>query len=263
MKTVDPSKQARTGLAWGVSLLIHSMVIGGVAWWLDARLLPPPAQPVPMSLAMLVAAQPPAQAEPMPVEPQMVEPLSEPEPILAPTPEPILELKPEPKPKPETKPQPKQPKPKTESQKPASFPSTPPALLSDAPVMAAPDSEPQPAEAVAVVAAPAQPTLPASAVNARVDAAYGAGIRQAVAEHKHYPMLARRMLEEGQVVVAFSVNAQGELSALRIAQSSGSERLDEAALQAVRDAAPFPPFPEGVQRTQWSFTLPLRFSLDS
>jgi TonB family protein len=48
--------------------------------------------------------------------------------------------------------------------------------------------------------------------------------------------------QEGSVLVAFSVGLDGALTALRIARSSGVERLDSAALQIVgRAAFPVPP----------------------
>jgi len=63
--------------------------------------------------------------------------------------------------------------------------------------------------------------------------------------------------------VEFTLESSGALVAVRIKQGSGSELLDEAALQAVRDAAPFAPFPEGSTRQRWEFTLPLSFMLDA
>jgi len=96
-----------------------------------------------------------------------------------------------------------------------------------------------------------------------LEASYRDRIRQAVDAHKHYPRMARRLGVEGRVVLAFTLRADGRLAGVRVAESSGSELLDEAALQAVRDAAPFPPFPEGVGRERWDFTLPLYFALDS
>jgi protein TonB len=279
MTSGNSPKTPHTKQAWGLSLLVHSVVIGGVAWWLSAHFVPheSSAQPVPMSLAMLVAAQPSApetvaQVEPTPAEPPVVDAVSEPmsvsesEPKIEPKPENKPEIKPRPK---ETKPkQPKSKESKLEKLQakpkiPLPAPPAPPALVSDAPTLTAAEPVSQRAAAVPVVAASLLTAPPSSAVNAQMEAAYGARIRQAVAEHKHYPKLARRLQEEGRVVVAFSVDAQGRLVDVHVKQSSGSERLDEAALQAVRDAAPFPPFPEGVQRAQWSFNLPLSFSLDS
>lgn len=59
------------------------------------------------------------------------------------------------------------------------------------------------------------------------------------------------------VLVSFTVNAGGGLGSVRIARSSGSPELDQAALAIVRRAAPFPPIPAEAGRRSWAFTLPL------
>lgn len=62
---------------------------------------------------------------------------------------------------------------------------------------------------------------------------------------------------ERDVTVAFTVTASGGLGSLGIARSSGSASLDQAALAAVRRAAPFPAIPDGAGRSSWQFTIPL------
>ncbi len=51
--------------------------------------------------------------------------------------------------------------------------------------------------------------------------------------------------ESRRVVVVFKVHSQGELSDLRIDKSGGTAIADQAALQAVQNAAPFRPLPPG------------------
>lgn len=51
--------------------------------------------------------------------------------------------------------------------------------------------------------------------------------------------------ESRRVVVIFKIHSQGELSDLRIDRSSGVASADQAALQAVQNAAPFRPLPNG------------------
>ncbi|MEO0633523.1 MAG: TonB family protein [Pseudomonadota bacterium] len=55
-------------------------------------------------------------------------------------------------------------------------------------------------------------------------------------------------------VVTFRIAANGGLSAVAIRSSSGSAKLDRAAIQMIQRAAPFPPPPPGAQR---SFNLPI------
>lgn len=61
-----------------------------------------------------------------------------------------------------------------------------------------------------------------------------------------YPPAARRDGQEGRALVRFSLDREGQLVALRVSESSGNPLLDEAALETVRRAAPFPPPPDGL-----------------
>ena len=75
-----------------------------------------------------------------------------------------------------------------------------------------------------------------------------------------YPAQARRQGVHGETRVSFVVAADGSVSSIRMVGSSGSAALDEAALDAVRRAAPFPPIPEAAGRSSWNFTVPLAFN---
>ena len=63
----------------------------------------------------------------------------------------------------------------------------------------------------------------------------------------------------GTVKVAFEIDAKGGLASERIAQSSGSASLDQAALLLVRRAAPFPAPPSHAASRDTSFVVPVRF----
>ncbi len=64
-----------------------------------------------------------------------------------------------------------------------------------------------------------------------------------------------RVGTKGTSVVAFTISSAGGLSAISLARSSGSPRLDQAALHVVRKAAPFPPPPAGARR---SFSIKIK-----
>lgn len=252
--------EGRSRPAWIASLAIHGVLVAAVAWWLADRLDrdAAPAAPTPLKLAMFQAPEPappePVQ-EPVQEEPVQEEPVQEPPPpqaIPEPAPEPPPPLPVE-RPKPvQVKPRPSPPKvapPRPVEPIPAPAEATQPPVQASAPPAAMP-AAPAPA---------AEPMPPAP--DPALEADYRDRIRQAVDAHKHYPRMARRMGVEGRVMLAFTIRADGRLAGVRVAESSGSEVLDEAALQAVRDAAPFPPFPESIGRERWDFTLPLTFAL--
>lgn len=63
----------------------------------------------------------------------------------------------------------------------------------------------------------------------------------------------------GETQVAFTVLADGSATGIRVVSSSGSPVLDQAALDAVSRAAPFPPIPAEAGRGQWPFAVPVFF----
>jgi protein TonB len=65
-------------------------------------------------------------------------------------------------------------------------------------------------------------------------------IRDAIQRGIAYPALARKMGWEGKVVVAFLVLPDGSVRYVRVVQGSGYLALDRGAVDAVRNAAPFP-----------------------
>ena len=62
-------------------------------------------------------------------------------------------------------------------------------------------------------------------------------------------------------MVSFVIRKTGELTDLRVTGSSGSRRLDEAALKTLRRISPFQPIPEALARDAWSITVPIAFHL--
>ncbi|MEM8654320.1 MAG: TonB family protein [Pseudomonadota bacterium] len=59
----------------------------------------------------------------------------------------------------------------------------------------------------------------------------------------------------GAATVAFRIASNGGLSAVSVARSSGSAELDRAAMQVIRQAAPFPTPPQGARR---SFSIQIK-----
>lgn len=64
-------------------------------------------------------------------------------------------------------------------------------------------------------------------------------LHAAIQAEQHYPENAEQMHRQGSVRVEFTLFEDGHVSELGVVKSSGTSSLDEAALKAVRDAAPF------------------------
>ncbi|HPP47682.1 MAG TPA: TonB family protein, partial [Accumulibacter sp.] len=77
----------------------------------------------------------------------------------------------------------------------------------------------------------------------------------------HYPEAARRLGQEGRVLLRVRVSAQGTPLAIDIRQSSGFPRLDEAARSAVAHWR-FVPARRGDEAVESSVLVPLQFRLD-
>jgi protein TonB len=76
-----------------------------------------------------------------------------------------------------------------------------------------------------------------------------------------YPDASRRLGESGQVMLRVLVDEHGLATEVHVARSSGFNRLDQAAVRAIREAR-FRPYAEaGVARPFWVNT-PFAFNLD-
>jgi protein TonB len=179
--------------------------------------------PAPIQVVLLDPA-PPVQAPPRPAPP---EPQS-----LVPTPP-----KPVAKPKPVAMPLPLSQQPVAE------------------PVVAAP-AEPVSAAAPVASSAAAAPASGGALVEARFDADYLQNPAPV------YPPLSRRMGEEGKVILRAYVLPSGRPESVELRQSSGSARLDEAALAAVRKWR-FVPARRGSEAVAAWVLIPITFRLES
>jgi periplasmic protein TonB len=139
-----------------------------------------------------------------------------------------------------------------------------------------PPAVPPPTTAPGALPAP-PPSAPSTAANHIADAtgapAKAPGSEEAVSppalrrwqqeliaqieRHKHFPVGAQG--RAGIVRVAFSIDDVGRLISVRVAGSSGSAVLDDAALDLIRHAQPFSPPPAGLGTSALSFIAPIRY----
>jgi TonB family protein len=91
---------------------------------------------------------------------------------------------------------------------------------------------------------------------------YEAEVRSMIERNKSYPAMSKRLGHKGTVVVAFTLQKDGSIINLRIAKPSRFDRLDEAALDAVKKVKRFKPFPdeEGFGETM-ELSVPLNFKI--
>jgi protein TonB len=90
---------------------------------------------------------------------------------------------------------------------------------------------------------------------------FAAVVRKEIESQKRYPPAAQSSGVEGRARVKVTISKDGKLENAEIIESSGYEILDKAALQSVKDAAPFPPIPEAVKRNTIQMSIRLNFRL--
>ena len=90
---------------------------------------------------------------------------------------------------------------------------------------------------------------------------YQEAIREHIEHHKSFPSQARQKGWEGSVSVRFLLHRDGRVEQIKVTRSSAIALLDEAAIRAVREGNPFPPFPEGIRELSLWFEVPLVFEL--
>jgi protein TonB len=103
--------------------------------------------------------------------------------------------------------------------------------------------------------APAAPPPPASVQLPSSNADYLQNPKPA------YPPLSRRMGEQGKVIVRVLIGADGQPQKAELKQSSGFERLDQAALTTVMKWRYVPGKRGGVAEDMW-FNVPINFVLE-
>lgn len=118
--------------------------------------------------------------------------------------------------------------------------------------LAAPDLKPDAKVAARI-------TGGASAGKASEADLWDARVRSRIELTKRYPSLAARQNQQDEVDVLLTIDRSGRLLNARIRGSHGFPLLDEAALDAVRRAAPFPKPPKEVEGDPILYSVIIRF----
>lgn len=177
---------------------------------------------------------PPPPAPPKPVVEKVQPKPTPPRPLPAPTPQPIVSNDPPPPTAPIVVPAPPAPLP----------PITAPVAV------AAPPAPPAPPPPAPPALAPPRIELPTT------DAAYLRNPRPI------YPNVSKRLREEGAVLLRVFVSAEGLPVQIELKQTSGFERLDKSALEAVANWRFVPGRRAGVPESMW-YEIPVTFDLNA
>lgn len=86
-------------------------------------------------------------------------------------------------------------------------------------------------------------------------------VRKKIESHKKYPRFAKNSGIEGRSGVKITILKSGQLEKVEVVDSSGSEILDNAAMQSIREASPFPPIPMGLRQNRIELSIYLVFKM--
>ncbi len=86
-------------------------------------------------------------------------------------------------------------------------------------------------------------------------------VRRWISQYQHYPEEASRRKQEGTAVLDITLARDGTVLRVAVERSSGFPLIDEAAVKAVYDASPVPPFPESYRRQRGTMVMPAIYSL--
>jgi protein TonB len=225
------------GGAVAVSIVVHIVAIAVAVLGFGRQV---PAAEDPAAITVFVPPAPPAAAavEDKPVEPPKPEPPPPPDYTLPPPEEALAvpDFKAPPPPPPPPKPSPPRP-----------VPPKPPIAAAPRPAPAAPTARQQQVAPVDSAAPPAAPSIVPG---------WNVQLANWLAAHKRYPPAARSRGEEGEVLIHFTVESDGHVIDVAVAQSSGHADLDAAALAMLQGATVPPP---GTAATR---TVRIHFHLD-
>jgi protein TonB len=90
---------------------------------------------------------------------------------------------------------------------------------------------------------------------------YQALVLAHLSRHRVYPPEARERGITGIARVQFALARDGRVLSASLVGGSGERMLDSAAVEMVKRASPFPPFPTGIAQARMDFAAPIRFDL--
>lgn len=90
---------------------------------------------------------------------------------------------------------------------------------------------------------------------------YQDSVKQKIQEEKRYPRSALRLGKEGTARAVFILVSSGAIQDIRLLQSSGVADLDSEAIDAIKRAGPFRPFPEGIGKQELNFEIDIAFMI--
>jgi protein TonB len=108
-----------------------------------------------------------------------------------------------------------------------------------------------------------KPTPPPSqSTVSTIQNAYLAGLRNLIEQNKYYPLKSKRLRQQGDVTVGFTLKKDGQIEAVKLIKSAGYPGLDQAALDAILKIGHYQPIPNELNTAKLDITQSIKFELN-
>lgn len=86
-------------------------------------------------------------------------------------------------------------------------------------------------------------------------------LRKKIEKNKIYPKRAKRLNQEGKVVVAFEIAKNGKIRSISLRNGCSYKRLNNAAIKLLEQIAMFDPIPNELNKNKWAIEIPINYSI--
>lgn len=90
---------------------------------------------------------------------------------------------------------------------------------------------------------------------------YLSKLRNLIEDKKIYPNSAKRLRQQGKVIVSFLITKEGHLKDISLKNGSKYKRLNNAALELLKDISRFEPIPKELGKNKWAIEIPINYRI--
>ncbi len=90
---------------------------------------------------------------------------------------------------------------------------------------------------------------------------YQRSVLRGIYQELEYPSSAQRRNREGSLRLSIAINTNGAVSKIEVTESAPYDVFDEAAIEAIEQASPFDPLPQGTMEIPMVLEIPIAFRL--
>jgi len=90
---------------------------------------------------------------------------------------------------------------------------------------------------------------------------YLSRLRSLIEDKKIYPKSAKRLKQQGRVIVSFLITKEGTFKNISLKDSSKYKKLNKAALELLNNISRFEPIPDELEKNKWVIEIPISYKI--